>query len=443
MHSEPHQSRRTQQIMAECPGLYRHAEAADGRLARIRIPGGRLEASAARAIGEAAQALGNGVVELTSRANLQVRGLGADAADKLPECLAGFGLCPADREADRRRNVLADPLAGIDPDEVTDISPLLVAFDKALGGSHPDLDGLSPKVSFVLDGGGRSASLAFAHDVGLRAERNAGKMLFRISLAGRPSRFGVPPEHAVAVLMAIAGVLARIGRDARGSTLDSRDLVGLIRRTTGIEPADLPACEPSPEPPSFVGRHGTGTHCALGLAAPVGSLAAADFVALADLAIAFGDGGLRLSPRRSVLLTGVTAEKITAVEREAERIGFLTRPRWVTVIACSGRACARGRADARRDGAHLATVLAAVPQQDNRRSVVHVSGCRRGCAYSAAADVTFVAQPGGVYDLHRSARADASGRPIRRGLGCSDLPGETTRALLASHPAPAAEHVTP
>ena len=82
-------------------------------MARIRVPGGQLTAEAFRVVADGAAELGDGSVELTSRANLQVRGLADGAETALAARLFEAGLLPSATH-DRVRNILASPLTGRD-----------------------------------------------------------------------------------------------------------------------------------------------------------------------------------------------------------------------------------------------------------------------------------------------------------------------------------------
>lgn len=94
-----------------CPGTLRLHRADDGALARIRIPGGVLTPPQADVLGRAAERLGDGELHLTSRGNVQLRGLAEDAGPRLAELLAGAGLLPSARH-ERVRNVVASPSPG-------------------------------------------------------------------------------------------------------------------------------------------------------------------------------------------------------------------------------------------------------------------------------------------------------------------------------------------
>ncbi len=103
-----------------CPGVFAPHDAADGALARIRLPGGVVSAAALRTVADCADELGDGRVHLTSRGNLQLRGL--SRTGPLVARLSAAGLLPS-MTHERVRNVLASPLSGVATDPVVRIAP--------------------------------------------------------------------------------------------------------------------------------------------------------------------------------------------------------------------------------------------------------------------------------------------------------------------------------
>ncbi|OAJ62279.1 oxidoreductase [Paraburkholderia ginsengiterrae] len=194
-----------------CPGLLRIVAARDGGICRIKLPGCELSAAQARAIAAASAKYAAGVIELTNRANLQVRGVkpGEEAALIAALVEAGLGPSPAtggancastlavadyaaaaaraltQSAADDVRNVMISPAAGRDPSALFDTRPLCADL-LALLQSEARFAALSPKFALLLDGGERLARVDHPHDVWLAATQSADGVRFVVGLAGCP-----------------------------------------------------------------------------------------------------------------------------------------------------------------------------------------------------------------------------------------------------------------
>jgi precorrin-3B synthase len=159
----------------------------DGGLARVRLPGGRVIMSGLAVLAEAAQRLGAGVLELTVRGNIQIRGLRAGSERELAELLRSAGLLPSDSH-DRVRNILASPAAGLGG---PDVGALVAELDAALI-ADPALSDLPGRFLFAVDDGSADVS-ALGADVGLFRTDDG----YAMPLAGTTPALWVSAEHAV------------------------------------------------------------------------------------------------------------------------------------------------------------------------------------------------------------------------------------------------------
>ncbi|TXS44516.1 cobalamin biosynthesis protein CobG [Streptomyces sp. t39] len=150
-----------------CPGALRLHTADDGALARVRVPAGLLAARQAHALADAAERLGDGALDITSRGNLQLRGLDALRAQELADLLEAADLLPAPAR-ERIRNVVASPLSGLDGHGNLDVQPLVRELD-ALLCAGARATALSGRFLFGLDDG-RGDMAELAPDVMLLAE---------------------------------------------------------------------------------------------------------------------------------------------------------------------------------------------------------------------------------------------------------------------------------
>jgi precorrin-3B synthase len=198
-----------------CPDIHTPMPSGDGFLVRIKPPHARLSVAMAHAIAEAAQDCGSGVIELTSRANLQLRGLRAVTLDTFARAMTDCGAAAADAGLERRRNLIISPLADSDPDVHPATLPVAAAIVACL--QHAPHRTLPGKYGFVVDGGGSRPLRGVPGDVVIRlgvaasAASPVGYLGYRTSGAGS---FGLAPafgQTSADALRALSGLAARHG----------------------------------------------------------------------------------------------------------------------------------------------------------------------------------------------------------------------------------------
>ena len=160
-----------------CPGVSAPMQTGDGLLARL-VPAGPLPLDALIGLCDAARVHGNGIMEISARGSLQVRGLNAASAPLFAEAVAALGI-----ELCETVPVLCDPLPG-DPAVLIDTQPIAAALRQAIAKAGL---ALAPKVSVMVDGGGSIGLDAIAADIRLRAVATSEGPRFRVALGGDAS----------------------------------------------------------------------------------------------------------------------------------------------------------------------------------------------------------------------------------------------------------------
>jgi precorrin-3B synthase len=355
-----------------CPGALRPMESGDGFVVRVRPRLARLTAAQALGMCAAAQAHGAGLIDLTNRANLQLRGVPEAALSALRADLAALDLLDPDTATETRRNLLVAPdwEAGCDTHRLT----------RALLARLADLPDLPPKMGFALDAG--PAPVLTADPADFRIERGAGGGLV-LRAEGRATGCTLPPGCEIDALIALAHWFIASGGPAAGR----------VARHAAPLPdwADTGAAPAAPRPAIAPGAHPLGP--ARGL--PFGQIAAAD---LAGAIRTSGATALRLTPWRVLILEG---------GQPGDWPGLVADPAdpALRVDACAGAPLCPQASVATRD---LAARLA--PHVAGR---LHVSGCAKGCARPGPADVVLTGRAG-RFDLALHARAGDT--PVAAGL---------------------------
>ena len=338
-------------------------EAADGWLARVRVPGGRLASSALLALAAIADELGNGLVDLTARANIQLRGLQAAAGADLASRLRDAGLLPS-LTHDRVRNVLASPLAGRAAGALDHVDAIVAQLDAGICASAV-LGDLPGRFCFLVDDGSGSGR-EIGPDVTVLA-RGGGR--FGVALDGRTLDFdgdGVAAVdlavRAAEAFVAVRGDAWRLSETPGGASAVASALgLALVPYT--------PAARTRAFGPGALAQRDD--RVALTALAPLGQL-------WPDLLreLALLPSGVRLSTRRTVTVVDLDASVVARTSDALEAAGLVLdgASGWVGLTACAGTgACPRALADVR----------AAASQRALRRSArdpaEHWAACERRC----------------------------------------------------------------
>lgn len=363
-------------IKGWCPGALRPMPSGDGLVVRVRTKAGRLTVAQATGIAALSRAHGSGVIDLSARANLQLRGVTAASHPALIAGLGALGLLDPSSAIEARRNIVVTPfwVAGDGT----------VALAQALGAAlaAPDAPALPGKFGFALDTGAEAVLGDVSADIRLERHPGGGLMVRADGAAtGAVVDWRDGPDAALALarwFVASGGISEGRGRMAahlaRGAVLPQ------VFRATCAARADPFTPAPGPCPVGAL----------VGIA--FGQMQAETLAALAEL------GPLRLTPWRMLLIEGLRGAPTVP--------GLITDPDdpLLRVVACPGApSCPQALQPTRA----LAQALAAqVPQGE----LLHVSGCAKGCAHPGAATFTLVAEATG-YALIRGGTAATPATP--------------------------------
>ncbi|MBB4425589.1 precorrin-3B synthase [Bradyrhizobium sp. CIR48] len=367
-----------------CPGALRPMLSGDGLVVRVRPFGGRLEAPQITGLAELAGQHGNGLIDVTSRANLQIRGVSEEGHRPLIDGLARLALLDPDPATEARRNILVTPFwrAG-------DATQSLAAeLEEAL---EDNALALPTKFGFAIDDGTSRVLAGDSADIRIERDRTGGLL---VRADGAKLGRSVARGEAVSTALALASWFL-----VSGGATGGRGRMAAHVASGAALPQSLRG-ETEPAPVMAASRPG---HY------PQGAMVGVAFGQMLHTTLRQFAGcghALRMTPWRMVMSEG---------KREMPSApGLITEPfdPALRVIACSGAPrCREAHADTRALAAALAPRIAA----DTR---LHVSGCGKGCAHSGTAAVTLVATRAG-FDLVRD--GSIRDEPVLRGLNGADI----------------------
>jgi ferredoxin-nitrite reductase len=444
-----------------CPGLFSGSRARDGILSRMRIPGGILNVQQCRAIAHLIDNYSTGCLQITNRANLQIRDLNSAIPPEVWQDLQELGLASRHVEVDPIRNIMASPTAGIDRKQLLNTRPLVKAWDDYLQ-THPELSELSAKFSIGFDGGELVSIRDRLNDILLVAERLSAdsEIILRLHLNG-DTGIVIQQSQCISVLAALASVYLEYTKNQPRIDRKKPRLRHLLA-DWGVESylervqQNLPfllqltscnsfnhrqdACSTNIELYQHLGIHPQQQSglSYIGIALPLGKLESKQLQDLANLAQTFAGGTLRVTPWQNLLISDIPNSQLFEIKQQLADRGF----HWSTtnldscLVACAGSTgCASAMTDTQSHALELVKDLAQKLQID-RPINIHFSGCEKSCAQHHPVDITLVGIqikhgnqiiPG--YDIYAGKTESPFGRQIFCGVKVAEISNAIAQML--------------
>jgi len=430
-------------------------------MARLRIPGGAVKTYQLREIASIAKELTSGYIQLTTRANFQIRLIQPKDAPEVLRRLQAVGLHTRGSGADNIRNLTANPTAGIDPHELINVLPLCQELAQIIVNDRSFYD-LPRKFNIAYDGGGLIGTVEDTNDIGAKAVKIGDEIFFRIALGGatghkafaRDLGILVPLDELNHVVVALVRVYiahgnrtdrkrARLKHLLETWTLDQylAEAEKLLGRQLRRSPMELAALQYPGQglPHSHIGvypQKQPGLNF-VGVAMPVGQITPKQMIRVAELADLYGSGEIRLTVWQNFIIPNVPDTYVETLRKALRRIGFDTHQSHVRggLVACTGNSyCKFAQANTKGHALELANYLEKRLTLDQPLNL-HLTGCPHSCAQHYMGDIGLLATKvrgaeayhvfvGGGFGVHQ-----AVGRQVFSGIPFEELKSTLEKML--------------
>jgi ferredoxin-nitrite reductase len=398
-------------------GLFFLAPNKEAFMARLRIPGGVVKTYQLREIASIAKELTTGYLQITTRANFQLRLIQPKDAPEVLRRIQTVGLHTRGAGADNIRNLTANPTAGIDRYELINVLPFCQELAQIIINDRSFYD-LPRKFNIAYDGGGLIGTVEDTNDIGAKAVKVGDEIFFRIALGGATGHKAfardlgvlVPPAELNQVVAAIVRVYiahgnrtdrkkARLKHLLESWTLDQylAETEKLLGRPLRKAPLDPSAFEyPSHSlPHSHIGVHPQkqpGLNF-VGVAVPVGQLTPKQLLRVAELADLYGSGEIRLTVWQNFIFPNVPDTYVQTLQKALRRVGFTTEQTHLRggLVACTGNSyCKYAQANTKGNALALVDYLEKKLTLDQPLNM-HLTGCPHSCAQHYMGDIGLLA----------------------------------------------------
>jgi ferredoxin-nitrite reductase len=386
----------------------------EGRfMMRIRITGGQASSVQLRALAEISRRLGNGVLDLTTRQQVELRAIKIQDVPQILQALKGVDLSSLQTGMDNVRNVNCCPLAGLTPTELFDASPVGAEYTRIFLGNKA-FTNLPRKFNVTITGCLENCAHSETQDLAMTpavraADERAG---FNVAVGGKMGSGGmtvaqpldafVEPHEAAA----LAAEITLLFRDEGRREQRTKARLAFLLQEWGVERFRAVLEERWGRPLQRAQRDvrlpGTTDHLgvhaqkqpglfSVGLCVPTGRLSDGQMAELAALAEEYGSGEVRLTTSQDAILVNVPDAKMPALLAEPLLRRFSPEPHPFLrgLVTCTGTDyCNLALIETKAIGKRLSETMAGRLNYKQPISI-NWSGCPAGCGNHQAADIGF------------------------------------------------------
>lgn len=439
-------------------------------MVRLRLPSGIVTSEQLRVLADAIDRYGDdGSADITTRQNLQLRGLHLEDLPDFFRRLQAVGLTSVQSGMDNVRNITGSPVAGLDRDELYDTRDLIQQVQDAItrnGQGNPAYSNLPRKFNIAIAGCRDNSVHAEINDIAFVPAYREGVFGFNVLVGGFfsasrvaaavPLGAWVEPGQVVALCEAILVVYRDHG--PRANRQKSRlmwllDEWGIDRFRAAVEAqAGFPLAEAAAKDEfCWDKRDHLGIHPQkqpglnyVGLHVPVGRFTARQMQDLAQLAEVYGTGEIRLTVEQNAIVPHVPDDRLPALRQEPllQELSPDPAPLVRELVSCTGsQFCNFALVETKQRALALAQEL--TQELHLPRPVrIHWTGCPNSCGQPQVADIGLMgakARKDGqmveAVDIYMGGKVGHEaclGDRVRKGVPCDELKA-VLRDLLIEH----------
>jgi len=393
-------------------GLFFLSPNKEAFMSRLRIPGGVLKTFQLRELANIAKELTSGYVQITTRANLQMRLIQPKHCPEFLRRIQSVGLHTRGSGADNIRNITANPTAGIDPHELIDVMPFCQQLAQIIINDRSFYD-LPRKFNIAYDGGGLIGTVEDTNDIGAKAVKVGDEIFFRIALGGATGHkafardLGVLVKPAELNKVIVAAVRVYIANGNRGDRKKARlkhlletwslekyldeteKALGykLQRASAGLQveygETKFPHTHLGVYPQKQTGLN------YVGVAMSVGQITPKQMIRIAEIADLYGSGEIRLTVWQNFIIPNVPDAYVETVKKALRKGGFDTQQSLLRggIIACTGNSyCKFAQSNTKGAALALGEYLDRKITLDAPINI-HLTGCPNSCAQHYMGDI--------------------------------------------------------